>query len=989
MKKISLVIAMMLSLFSLSVIAQSFTYADSWGKAGFNLVDSKSTSVQVIFSVPQFSLDDFSLNGQTVKDVDLPGAMLFNDAGAPNLPGRGSYIAVPQGATPRLTILSQRTEIIHNVDIVPAPVIPWDNDKSPMVYEKKQSIYSNNALYPENPVKLSDVTQIRGVDAVLLGITPFQYNPVTKDLVVYKDIKVEITFEGGNGKYGDDRLRSRWFDPILQDALLNRDVLPEIDYGKRASSLAGEREVGFEYLIIVPNNPEFTQWADSIKEWRTLQGIRTGIKTLQEVGGNTSTAIKNYVTNAYNTWTIPPVAVLLLADYGSNAANSITSPLWDNYCVSDNIYADVNNNMMPDIIFSRITANNAAQLQIMVSKGIKYERNPPTSADFYHHPITALGWQTERWFQLCSEIVGGFWHNTMGKDQVRINAVYEGNPASDPWSTATNTGQVINYFGPNGLGYIPATPQGIGGFSGGTPGQVVNAINSGAFILQHRDHGYEDGWGEPGFNGSHISQLTNTDLTFVFSINCLTGKYNYSGDCFGEKFHRYTKNGNNSGALGFVAPSEVSYSFVNDAYTWGMYDNMWPNFMPSYGTTPPSRGMLPAVGMTAGKYFLQQSNWPYNTDNKEVTYYLFHAHCDAFLNLYSEVPQNLTVQHEGVLLSGMTAYDVTANAGSFIALTANGEILGTAVGTGSPVSVTIPAQLPGTFVNITVTKENFYRYSQTIQVIPPTGAYVIKDNYWVNDTLLGNGNGLLDYNETVNLSLGMKNVGSETASNIVVTLSTAYPLIAIIDGTENFGNIAPNSAVTILNAFSFMTAHNIPDNTSVILDISATDGTNTWTSTVTLTVHAPVVTIGNMVINDPSGNNNGRLDPGETAEVIITTTNTGSSTSPEAIAYLESVSSYITISPNPINLGPLSPGLPVTATYNVTVDPETPIGSVVGLTHTVNAVAYTGEKTFNVKIGLIVEDFESGNFTQFPWTQGGNQPWTISNVEPYEGVYSA
>jgi len=989
MKKLSLVMAAMLFLMVLSARAQSFSYPDTWGKAGFNLVDSKTTSVQVVFSVPKFSLDDYILNGETLKEVSLPGALLFNDAGAPNLPGQGSYIAVPSGATPILTIVSQRTETIHGVDVVPAPVIPWDNDKKPIVYEKKQSIYSSNILYPENPVKLSEVTQIRGVDAVLLGITPFQYNPVTKDLIVYKDIQVQITFVGGNGHFGDDRLRSRWFDPILQDALLNRDMLPEIDYGKRATELAGKKDVGFEYLIIVPNNPEFTQWADSIKEWRTVQGIRTGIKTLAEVGGNTSTAIKAYVTNAYNTWTIPPAAVLLLADYGSSAANSITSPLWDNYCVSDNIYADVNNNMMPDIVFARITANNAAQLQVMVSKGINYERNPPTSANFYHHPITALGWQTERWFQICSEVVGGFWHNTMGKDQVRINAVYGGNPTVDPWSTATNTSQVINYFGPSGLGYIPATPQTLGGFSGGTAAQVVAAINGGAFILQHRDHGYEDGWGEPDFSSANISQLTNTDLTFVYSINCLTGKYNYSSECFGEKFHRYTKNGYNSGALGVVAPSEVSYSFVNDTYCWGMYDNMWPNFMPAYGTTPPSRGMLPAVGMAAGKYFLQQSNWPYNTDNKEVTYYLFHAFCDAFLNLYSEVPQNMTVQHAGVLLSGMTEYEVTANAGAFIALTANGEILGTAVGTGSPVAVTIPAQLSGTFITITITKENYYRFAESIEVIAPSGAYIIKDIFWVNDTILGNANGLLDYNESVNLSLGMKNVGSQQASNIVVTLSTDYPLVAIIDGTENFGNIEPNSTITIGNAFSFMTAHNIPDNQSVLFDVSATDGTDTWTSSLAIVVHSPEMTVGNMIINDAAGNNNGRLDPGETADVLISTTNAGSSASPEVLTYLESVSSFITISPGPVSLGVMGAGITETALFTVTVDAATPIGTLVDLNYSVIAVAYTAEKTFNVKIGLILEDFESGGFTQFAWTQGGNQPWTITNVEPYEGVYSA
>ena len=52
---------------------------------------------------------------------------------------------------------------------------------------------------------------------------------------------------------------------------------------------------------------------------------------------------------------------------------------------------------------------------------------------------------------------------------------------------------------------------------------INNAINSGAFMLQHRDHGGVTGWGEPAYYSSDIDGLTNTDLTWVFSINCLTG----------------------------------------------------------------------------------------------------------------------------------------------------------------------------------------------------------------------------------------------------------------------------------------------------------------------------------------------------------------------------------------------------------------------------------------------------------------------------------
>ncbi|MEZ5198796.1 MAG: hypothetical protein R2764_21195 [Bacteroidales bacterium] len=42
-----------------------------------------------------------------------------------------------------------------------------------------------------------------------------------------------------------------------------------------------------------------------------------------------------------------------------------------------------------------------------------------------------------------------------------------------------------------------------------------------------------------------------------------------------------------------------------DTYVWEAYDNMWPDFMPDYmDQLRKKRGILPAFGMAAGKYFL-------------------------------------------------------------------------------------------------------------------------------------------------------------------------------------------------------------------------------------------------------------------------------------------------------------------------------------------------------------------------------------------------
>ncbi|MCK4655127.1 MAG: hypothetical protein KAU01_11855, partial [Candidatus Cloacimonetes bacterium] len=474
MKKLLNVFVLIFFVFTCTAYSEVIKYDDSWDKAGFGLTRSSDSGIEVNFSIKEFTLEDTRINEEDMQNVLLPDVFLPNDEGAPNLPGNGRFIALPLGAYAELKIISSRTETLFDIELAPAPRIPLDTETGPLEFNKDEAIYSRNEFYPANPIQLGEQTQIRGVDVVMLGITPFQYNPVTKELLVYRDIQVEVNFIGGNGHFGEDRLRSRWWDPLLHDMLLNEQSLPEMDY----SNIDFRTREGAEYLIICPDDPDFIAWADSIKVFRTKQGISTVVKNITEVGGNTTTSIENYVNDAYANWDPAPVAVLLLADYGTTG-NTIVSPAYS-YCVSDNIYADVNGNMMADIIFARMTAQNPTHLETMVTKVLNYERIPPTNQDFYDHPITALGWQTSRWFQICSESVGGFWANELGKTQVRINAIYSGNPNVDPWSTATNTSTVLNVFGPNGLGYIPATPAELGGWTGGNATMVNNAINSGA-----------------------------------------------------------------------------------------------------------------------------------------------------------------------------------------------------------------------------------------------------------------------------------------------------------------------------------------------------------------------------------------------------------------------------------------------------------------------------------------------------------------------------
>lgn len=931
--KIRFVITIILFLTAMANIqGQKITYPDGWGTGGYSLLEETKTGVVINFTIDDFELIDIEVNGELFKKLILPGHFMFNEEGAPDLPGSSRFISMPEGSVAEMQIIRSRIAVLQDVNIIPAPKIPLDDDQEPLQYLKDTSIYHQNAYYPQSPVWLDGNRKIRGMSVARLGIMPFQYNPVTKELLVYRDIQVKVTFTGGTGEFGIEKYRSRWWDPILKDHVLNPSSLPKVDYSKNIRNNNRTFD-GCEYLIICPDGSAFQQWADSIKKFRTEQGILTEVKTITEVGGNTSTAIETYVDNAFNNWNIPPSAILLLGDHGTDAANSITSVILNNHpdgynpYVSDNIYADVDGDHLPDIAFARITARNAAELEVMVQKFLSYERTPPTDPGFYDHPITALGWQTTRWFQICSETIGGFLKNELGKNPVRINAVYSGNPSVDPWSTASNTTTVLNYFGPSGQGYIPSSPSTLGGWTGGDATQINNAINNGSFLLQHRDHGAYWGWGEPSYTTSNIDGLTNTDLTFIMSVNCQTGKFDYSDEVFTEKFHRYTYNGSPSGALGLIAATEVSYSFVNDEYIWGLYDYMWPDFLPTFGSNPDPGGLLPCFGNVAGKYHLEQSTWV-NTYSSlyEITYNLFHHHGDAYLTLYSEVPQNLTIIHNASITPSQTTFTVTANSGALVALSCNGVIHGTATATGSPVNVPISGTLiPGEEMIITVTLTNYYRYRETVDITPPEGPYLVFSDFTLND-VSGNNNGMLDCGENPLVSVGLHNIGNIQASDVSAILRSSDTLVTIIDSTATYGNILSGDTVVVIDGFQIETTTGMPDGHEIPFEIAITAGSSSWIDYFAIEGHSPALLMLNYQIADTATNNNGICDPGETVNLNIDIKNSGTAMADSCFAYLSTSDPYIQIGIQNITFGDINPGDTSSQSTLVTADPLAPAG---------------------------------------------------------------
>jgi PKD repeat protein len=94
-------------------------------------------------------------------------------------------------------------------------------------------------------------------------------------------------------------------------------------------------------------------------------------------------------------------------------------------------------------------------------------------------------------------------------------------------------------------------------------------------------------------------------------------------------------------------------------------------------------------------------------------------------------------------------------------------------------------------------------------------------------------------------------------------------------------------------------------------------------------IAGPYILMDGFVINDENGNNNGQLDPGETAEITITLKNIGTEDATNIFGELNTDDLYVNIiTTDPQEMGELLIGATATATFEISAEELTPAGHV-------------------------------------------------------------
>jgi hypothetical protein len=312
---------------------------------------------------------------------------------------------------------------------------------------------------------------------------------------------------------------------------------------------------------------------------------------------------------------------------------------------------------------------------------------------------------------------------------------------------------------------------------------------------------------------------------------------------------------------------------------------------------------------------------PGYTTNQSPRYYweAYNVLGDGSLMPYNGQANENQVSHDPVIYIGLDSYEVTADPGSYVAISKDGVLLGVAVADASGVAlVPITPVISGGNVDIVVTRNQRQPYMVQVPAVAQQGPYVVFGGYEVVDAEI------LTYISTNSeIEVTLKNVGIETSAAMNVTISCADPQLTITQATAQCPPIAPDGTATV--TFKVTVANDIEDGKTFLVDVTVTEGgKNTWESKMPLKAYAPNFSLEKVLINGEETRN---LEPGL---IIITAVvaNKGGADAYNVVSDIEINSEYLVFACPELNddIQSLPAGENVELTFTLIADPSMPYG---------------------------------------------------------------
>ena len=478
-----------------------------------NIIEESNDFIIVEYKINDFNIDIIEVLGESFHKVNLAKEPNFISETKPSLPHINRSFIIPNNKSINVSVIHQEYEEYHNINIIPSKGNPTRNiDISSIPYEKGD-LYAKNEYFPGDLYDIHDPYILRDFRGQVVQVNPFQFNPFTSVLNVYKKITIKIEFNG------DNAINS--FQGRSQNSILSKDYFyiyldRFLNFQSYQTRYAPITEDG-EMLVICYDS--FCDDMNPFVEWKNQKGIKTTLVP-KTTAGSSSSSIKNYVQNFYNSNNL---TYLLLVGDKDQIPTFTTGGGWSSG-ESDISYAYIEgNDSYPEFFVGRFSAQNSSHVQTAVQRTIEYEKNPQQNTSWYSKGL-----------MIASNEGAGSGHDGGEAD----------------WQHAQNMrDDLLNYLYTDVDEMYDGTHGGEDSSGNPSDTMVKNSINSGLGIIHYTGHGDTDVWVTSNFNTGDVNALTNNnELPFICTVGCKSGDFG-DGTCLGEEFLRSTNNSEPTGAI--------------------------------------------------------------------------------------------------------------------------------------------------------------------------------------------------------------------------------------------------------------------------------------------------------------------------------------------------------------------------------------------------------------------------------------------------------
>ncbi|HRZ49986.1 MAG TPA: C25 family peptidase propeptide domain-containing protein, partial [Bacteroidales bacterium] len=161
--------------------------------------DQGTEGIRVTWQFDGPTFHQVSVEGKPYQFVRLEDFTHTKEVGKPALPTTNELIAIPAGASVKISITrSEFQDIQLRVPVHPAlqPATDTYGAAEPL-FEIDEAFYRQDRMYPGEPVALEGTHFVREISFGVFNINPVQYNPAKGILRVYRLLEFEVTFSGG------------------------------------------------------------------------------------------------------------------------------------------------------------------------------------------------------------------------------------------------------------------------------------------------------------------------------------------------------------------------------------------------------------------------------------------------------------------------------------------------------------------------------------------------------------------------------------------------------------------------------------------------------------------------------------------------------------------------------------------------------------------------------------------------------------------------